>query len=81
MHTSCYDTMIADYPKAERNIYNLPETLPMTFEKVQDMCYGENPHQQAAFCRKFGKKICIKMKIGALPESRAPCVWEEHHAG
>jgi phosphoribosylaminoimidazolecarboxamide formyltransferase/IMP cyclohydrolase len=56
MHTSNYDTMIADYLKKERNDHELPETLTMTFEKVQDMRYGENPHQNAAFYREIGKK-------------------------
>ena len=56
MHTSNYDTMIADYLKAERKDHSLPETLTMTFEKVQDMRYGENPHQQAAFYREVGKQ-------------------------
>lgn len=57
MHTSNYDTMIADYLKKEREDYSLPETLTMTFEKVQDMRYGENPHQQAAFYREVGKQV------------------------
>jgi phosphoribosylaminoimidazolecarboxamide formyltransferase/IMP cyclohydrolase len=56
MHTSSYDTMIANYLKKERNDKELPETLTMTFEKVQDMRYGENPHQSAAFYREIGKK-------------------------
>lgn len=56
MHTSHYDTMIADYLKKQRNDYEMPETLTMTFEKVQDMRYGENPHQKAAFYREIGKK-------------------------
>lgn len=56
MHTSNYDTMIADYLKAQRNDTAFPETLTMTFEKVQDMRYGENPHQKAAFYREIGKK-------------------------
>lgn len=55
MHTSNYDTMIADYLKKERNDHEFPETLTMTFEKVQDMRYGENPHQKAAFYREIGK--------------------------
>lgn len=55
-HTSNYDTMIANYLKAERGDDSLPETLTMTFEKVQDMRYGENPHQKAAFYREIGKK-------------------------
>ncbi|NLO10170.1 MAG: bifunctional phosphoribosylaminoimidazolecarboxamide formyltransferase/IMP cyclohydrolase [Clostridiales bacterium] len=56
MHTSAYDTLIAEYLKNERNDISLPETLTMTFEKVQDMRYGENPHQSAAFYREVGKK-------------------------
>jgi len=55
-HTSSYDTMIADYLRKERNDQTLPENLTMTFEKIQDMRYGENPHQKAAFYREIGKK-------------------------
>ena len=57
MHTSNYDTMIANYLKKERNDTSFPDTLTMTFEKVQDMRYGENPHQQAAFYREVGKQV------------------------
>jgi phosphoribosylaminoimidazolecarboxamide formyltransferase/IMP cyclohydrolase len=52
-HTARYDTMVASFlaahhqPVAER----FPATLPLVFEKVQDLRYGENPHQQAAFYR------------------------------
>lgn len=56
MHTSSYDTMIADYLRRERKDYALPETLTLTYEKVQDMRYGENPHQQAAFYREIGRR-------------------------
>ena len=41
MHTASYDTLIANYIKNERKDFDLPETLTMTFEKVQDMRYGE----------------------------------------
>lgn len=57
MHTSNYDTMIADYLKKQREDTSLPETLTMTFEKIQDMRYGENPHQKAAFYREIGKQV------------------------
>ncbi len=56
MHTSSYDTLIADYLKKQRKDNSFPETLTLTYEKVQDMRYGENPHQQAAFYREIGKK-------------------------
>ncbi len=48
-HTSSYDTLIATYMRKQRGAEELPETMTMTFEKVQDMRYGENPHQKAAF--------------------------------
>lgn len=54
-HTSAYDTLIASYMRKERGVKELPETLTMTFEKVQDMRYGENPHQKAAFYKEIGK--------------------------
>lgn len=56
MHTSAYDAMIADYLREERKDESFPETLTLTFEKVQDMRYGENPHQKAAFYREIGKR-------------------------
>jgi phosphoribosylaminoimidazolecarboxamide formyltransferase/IMP cyclohydrolase len=44
-HTSSYDTLIANYLTQEQ----FPESLTLTFEKKQDLRYGENPHQEAAF--------------------------------
>jgi phosphoribosylaminoimidazolecarboxamide formyltransferase/IMP cyclohydrolase len=34
----------------------LPETLSLSFEKEQDLAYGENPHQQAAYYRELGAR-------------------------
>ncbi len=53
-HTANYDAMIARYLRAQRGDYSLPEKLTLTFEKVQDMRYGENPHQKAAFYQEVG---------------------------
>ncbi|KNZ40380.1 bifunctional phosphoribosylaminoimidazolecarboxamide formyltransferase/IMP cyclohydrolase [Acetobacterium bakii] len=47
--TSHYDTMIADYLRKTAKGEVLQDTITMTFEKVQDLRYGENPHQKAAF--------------------------------
>jgi phosphoribosylaminoimidazolecarboxamide formyltransferase/IMP cyclohydrolase len=52
-HTAKYDTMVSAYllgrqANAEESF---AETLPLVFEKVQDLRYGENPHQRAAFYR------------------------------
>jgi phosphoribosylaminoimidazolecarboxamide formyltransferase/IMP cyclohydrolase len=54
-HTANYDSMIASYLRAQRADHTLPEKLTMTFEKVQEMRYGENPHQRAAFYKEVGK--------------------------
>lgn len=53
-HTAHYDTLIANYLRDKAGIEKYPQTLSMTFEKVQDMRYGENPHQKAAFYKEVG---------------------------
>jgi phosphoribosylaminoimidazolecarboxamide formyltransferase / IMP cyclohydrolase len=52
-HTAAYDTMVAAYLAAQQGTAapTFPQTLPLIFEKVQDLRYGENPHQVAAFYR------------------------------
>jgi len=52
-HTARYDTMVASYlTRREESAAELfPATLPLVFEKAQDLRYGENPHQQAALYR------------------------------
>lgn len=53
-HTSHYDTLIAKYLRDTLGDIDFPETLSLTFEKVQDMRYGENPHQKAVFYKEVG---------------------------
>ncbi len=55
MHTANYDAMIANYIKEQRKDESLPEKLTLTYEKVQEMRYGENPHQKAALYKEVGK--------------------------
>ncbi len=47
-HTARYDALVAAYLGAGEL---LPASLSLTFDKLEDMRYGENPHQQAAFYR------------------------------
>lgn len=54
-HTANYDAMIANYMKEQRKDESLPEKLTLTYEKVQEMRYGENPHQKAALYKEVGK--------------------------
>jgi len=51
-HTSNYDGNIANYLgkiNSDGSQSNFPRTINLQFDKVQEMRYGENPHQQAAF--------------------------------
>lgn len=53
-HTSHYDTLIASYLGKDEDGFN--DTITLTYEKVQDLRYGENPHQKAVFYREIGKQ-------------------------
>lgn len=53
-HTAHYDALIAGYLKDKAGLPKYPDTVTLTFEKVQSMRYGENPHQSAAFYKEVG---------------------------
>ena len=49
-HTADYDAAVAHYLTAQIPAAPAyPETLRLRFSKLQDLRYGENPHQSAAF--------------------------------
>ena len=53
-HTAEYDAMVAGYlaqrqPPDSQPLF--PATLPLLFTRTQELRYGENPHQSAAFYR------------------------------
>jgi len=53
-HTAAYDGAISDYLTAtdiNGARHAFPGQINMSFAKIQDLRYGENPHQQAAFYR------------------------------
>jgi phosphoribosylaminoimidazolecarboxamide formyltransferase/IMP cyclohydrolase len=59
LHTARYDSAISAWldtqvPSEEKTRF--PNILTLQFEKVQNLRYGENPHQQGAFYREFGRK-------------------------
>ncbi|MGI5918477.1 MAG: bifunctional phosphoribosylaminoimidazolecarboxamide formyltransferase/IMP cyclohydrolase [Christensenellales bacterium] len=47
-HTAAYDALISGWLR-QQNGGGYPDKLTLTFEKLQDMRYGENPYQSAAF--------------------------------
>lgn len=48
-HTAAYDALIASYLKDKAGVGGYTDSVTITLEKVQDLRYGENPHQTAAF--------------------------------
>ncbi|MCL5291790.1 MAG: bifunctional phosphoribosylaminoimidazolecarboxamide formyltransferase/IMP cyclohydrolase [Actinobacteria bacterium] len=48
-HTANYDETIYEYLAGRQEQKGFPELLKLVFTKVQDLRYGENPHQRAAY--------------------------------
>ncbi|MEG1431703.1 bifunctional phosphoribosylaminoimidazolecarboxamide formyltransferase/IMP cyclohydrolase [Eubacterium sp.] len=56
--TAAYDTMISDYLRGHvEKALLVEDKVTFTYEKVQDLRYGENPHQKAAFYKEIGKNV------------------------
>jgi phosphoribosylaminoimidazolecarboxamide formyltransferase/IMP cyclohydrolase len=53
-HTARYDTVVANYLQLRENYAQseFPDQLALYFDKQQELRYGENPHQRAAFYRR-----------------------------
>jgi phosphoribosylaminoimidazolecarboxamide formyltransferase / IMP cyclohydrolase len=60
-HTAQYDAMIAQYLRSRWTREVLPEDFSVTMRKIQEMRYGENPHQKGAFYK-------------SLPPTDEPCI-------
>lgn len=60
-HTAEYDSYISNYLKEQSGFgEKFPETMVLAGEKIQNMRYGENPHQGAAFYRSLNAKgACV----------------------
>ncbi|GAB4116067.1 MAG: bifunctional phosphoribosylaminoimidazolecarboxamide formyltransferase/IMP cyclohydrolase [Sideroxydans sp.] len=55
-HTAAYDSAISNYLttiNSDGTRSDFPAQINFNFAKVQDMRYGENPHQRAAFYREL----------------------------
>ncbi|MHA1267136.1 MAG: bifunctional phosphoribosylaminoimidazolecarboxamide formyltransferase/IMP cyclohydrolase [Candidatus Helarchaeota archaeon] len=65
-HTMEYDSYIYHYLAAQfkSDASKFPPIINITFKKVQDLRYGENPHQEAAFYTELAvKEPCIANAI------------------
>jgi phosphoribosylaminoimidazolecarboxamide formyltransferase/IMP cyclohydrolase len=52
-HTAAYDTTVANYLMQQEQlpVERFPPRLPLVFDLIGELRYGENPHQRAAFYR------------------------------
>ncbi len=63
-HVAAYDATIAGYLKGEGGF---PQELVLSFRKIADLRYGENPHQRAAFYaeeRPLPPSLALARKLG-----------------
>ncbi|MBD3226587.1 MAG: bifunctional phosphoribosylaminoimidazolecarboxamide formyltransferase/IMP cyclohydrolase [Candidatus Lokiarchaeota archaeon] len=60
-HTARYDSVISNYLNSKfKSAEKFPAIFSPSFEKLQNLRYGENPHQKAAFYKEINLKYpCI----------------------
>jgi phosphoribosylaminoimidazolecarboxamide formyltransferase/IMP cyclohydrolase len=86
-HTARYDGAISNYLSSldeKQRPGQFPQTLTRQWTRVQDMRYGENPHQEAAFYREriVGRGLlagCVQLQGKALSYNNiadADAAWE-----
>jgi phosphoribosylaminoimidazolecarboxamide formyltransferase / IMP cyclohydrolase len=90
-HTSEYDSMISrawHTGASPEPAAGFPQALNMTFSKIQDLRYGENPHQKAAlyapgqkseasFSQLHGKELSYNNLLDAASTWEAACDFGE----
>ncbi|NLY56212.1 MAG: bifunctional phosphoribosylaminoimidazolecarboxamide formyltransferase/IMP cyclohydrolase [Firmicutes bacterium] len=54
LHTARYDAAIQDFLASKLGGQEFPEELLISYHKVMDLRYGENPHQKAAYYQETG---------------------------
>ena len=52
--TNLYDGVITNYLSKSEEEQKYPNNISINFNKIQDLRYGENPHQDAAFYKEVG---------------------------
>ncbi len=60
-HTAQYDSIISQYLRNRETDEILPQDYTVSMRKIQEMRYGENPHQKGAFYK-------------GLPSNGEPCI-------
>ncbi|TML71526.1 MAG: bifunctional phosphoribosylaminoimidazolecarboxamide formyltransferase/IMP cyclohydrolase [Actinobacteria bacterium] len=61
--TAAYETAIARW---FGDVESLPDQLSLSFTKVSDLRYGENPHQRAAYYAEDGARVHLLSRVEQL---------------
>ncbi len=66
--TSAYDRAIASYFSGQKpqSLAEFPQELTLGFKKLQDLRYGENPHQKGVLYEEVGSKMSGAVKAKKL---------------
>jgi phosphoribosylaminoimidazolecarboxamide formyltransferase/IMP cyclohydrolase len=64
-HTGAYDAMVSAWLRRRSKDDSFPEALAAGFRKRQDLRYGENPHQSAAF---YVEPLAIEASIATAEQ-------------
>jgi len=63
-YTARYDSIINSFFQNEFHPDEIPFTLNLSFEKIMDLRYGENPYQKGAFYKEpFIKEACVSNTV------------------
>ena len=77
-HTAQYDGAIANYLSSlddtqdHQKRHPYPQTLHLAFERVQEMRYGENPHQSAAFYKDLVHRLAVSLITNSFKAKSCP---------
>ena len=77
-HTAQYDATVAGYLGAEEA---LPDSLTLTFEKIDDMRYGETLTSEQGFIVKLVERAVLPTRLARLPAmstARQGAVVQQH---
>ncbi|MDO5708338.1 MAG: bifunctional phosphoribosylaminoimidazolecarboxamide formyltransferase/IMP cyclohydrolase [Andreesenia angusta] len=75
-HTAEYDSIISKYFN-EINEKDFADNLSLSFNKVEDLRYGENPHQKASLYKSINSKDDMKIYQGKSMSYNNLCDYNE----
>ena len=80
LHTGLYDCAIADYLTKQVNGDNdtLPDIYSMAYVKLQDLRYGENPHQKARIRKQQAASLLPSSSTARNFPTTISLIWKQH---